>query len=174
MTLFDISVPRNVNADVNGLAHVQVFNVDDLKTVVARNQESRRLMAMEAQVLIEAEVEAFRIWWCSRETVPIISCLREKVDRIRQLELEKTLARLGTEFPKKHQEAIEALTLCIVNKILHEPMVHLRTQQDIEVQRLAAQTLQLLFNIEACVISRHLSDTEGQQYGSVTKTSSRT
>lgn len=147
LMLFDISVPRNVDADVNELPHVQVFNVDDLKTVVAQNQESRRQMAMEAQALIEKEVEAFRIWWRSREAVSIISGLRKKVETIREQELEKTLSRLGSD-AKKHQEAIEALTRRIINKILHEPMVQLRTQQDIEAQRLVIQTLQVLFNLD--------------------------
>jgi len=64
LMLFDISV-RNVDADVNELAHVQVFNVDDLNTVVAQNQESRRQMAMEAQLLIEEELEAFCVWYRS-------------------------------------------------------------------------------------------------------------
>jgi glutamyl-tRNA reductase len=36
LMLFDISVPRNVHGDVNDLDHVQVFNVDDLKAVVAQ------------------------------------------------------------------------------------------------------------------------------------------
>ncbi len=45
LMLFDISVPRNVHADVNELINVQAFNVDDLKAVVAQNYESRRKMA---------------------------------------------------------------------------------------------------------------------------------
>ncbi|MBW4639517.1 MAG: glutamyl-tRNA reductase [Gloeocapsa sp. UFS-A4-WI-NPMV-4B04] len=147
LMLFDISVPRNVDADVNELTYVRVFNVDDLKIVVAQNQESRQQIAREAQVLIEAEVEAFRIWLRSIETFSTISCLREKVEIIREQELEKTLSRLGSEFTKKHQEAIDALTRGIVNKILHEPMVQLRTQPDLESQRLAIQTLQMLFNL---------------------------
>lgn len=162
LMLFDISVPRNVDANVNELAHVHVFNVDDLKIIVVQNQESRCQIAIEAQVLIEEELEAFRTWWHSRETVPIISCLREKIESIRSQQLEKALSRLGTEFTIKHQKAVEALTRGIVNQILHEPMVHLRTQQDLESQRLAGQILQRLFNLETCVISRHLLDTEEQ------------
>ncbi|MBW4628823.1 MAG: glutamyl-tRNA reductase [Brasilonema octagenarum HA4186-MV1] len=150
LILFDISVPRNVDADVNELAHVQVFNVDDLKTVVAQNQESRRQISIEAQALIEEELKTFCVWHRSQETVSTISCLREKVEKIREQELEKTLSRLGSDFGKKHQEAIEALTRGIVNKILHEPMVQLRTQQDIEAQRLVVQTLQMLFNLTSC------------------------
>jgi glutamyl-tRNA reductase len=147
LMLIDISVPRNVDADVNELAHIQVFNVDHLEAVMAQNQESRRQMALEAQILVEAEVEAFGIWLRSLETVSTISCLREKVESIREQELEKALSRLGAEFDQKHQKVIEALSRGIVNKILHEPTVQLRSQRDLEAQRLAIQTLQILFNL---------------------------
>lgn len=149
LMVFDISVPRNVDADVNELSHVQAFNVDDLKAVVAQNQESRRQMAMEAETLLEEEVDAFEVWWRSLETVSTISSLRDKVETIREQELEKALSRLGSEFAEKHQEIIEALTRGIVNKILHDPMVQLRAQQDIEARQRAMQTLQVLFNLEA-------------------------
>jgi glutamyl-tRNA reductase len=146
--LIDISVPRNVDADVKELAGIHAFNVDDLKAVVAQNQESRRKMALEAEVLLDEEAEAFDVWWRSLETVPTISCLRDKMETIRSQELEKALSRLGTEFGDKHQEVIEALTRGIVNKILHDPMVQLRAQQDIEARRRAMKSLQMLFNLD--------------------------
>ncbi|MBW4661566.1 MAG: glutamyl-tRNA reductase [Drouetiella hepatica Uher 2000/2452] len=148
LMLFDIAVPRNVHADVNDLHNVYAFNVDDLKAVVAQNQESRRQMAMEAEGILDEEVEAFDVWWRSLETVSTISSLRNKIETIRTQELEKALSRLGSEFGEKHQEIIEALTRGIVNKILHDPMVQLRAQQDIEARRHAMQTLQTLFNLE--------------------------
>ena len=148
LMLFDISVPRNVHGDVNELEHIQAFNVDDLKAVVAQNHASRRRMAMEAEKLLEEEVEAFEVWWRSLETVSTISCLRDKVEAIREQELEKALSRLGAEFAERHQEVIEALTRGIVNKILHDPMVQLRSQQDIEARRRSMQTLQTLFNLD--------------------------
>ncbi len=158
LMLVDISVPRNVATDVSELAHVQAYNVDDLKAVVAQNHESRRQMAQEAEVLLEEEVQAFDVWWRSLETVPVINCLRDKIESIREQELEKALSRLGTEFADKHQEVIEALTRGIVNKILHDPMVQLRAQQDIETRRRAMQTLQTLFNLEP-------EKNSSQQYG---------
>jgi glutamyl-tRNA reductase len=148
LMLFDISVPRNVHVDVNELDHVKAFNVDDLKAVVAQNQESRRKMAQEALCLLEQEVEAFDFWWRSLETVTTISCLRNKIETIREQELEKALSRLGSEFGDKQQEVIEALTKGIVNKILHDPMVQLRAQQDVEARRKCMQTLQMLFNLD--------------------------
>lgn len=149
LMLIDISVPRNVAADANELENVQAYNVDDLKAVVAQNQESRRKMAMEAEALLDEEVEAFELWWRSLDTVSTISCLRDKIETIREQELEKALSRLGSEFAEKHQEIIEALTRGIVNKILHDPMVQLRAEQDIERRRRAMQSLQMLFNLDS-------------------------
>jgi glutamyl-tRNA reductase len=111
-------------------------------------------MAMEAEVLLDEEVESFEAWWRSLETVSTISSLRDKVEAIRVQELEKALSRLGTEFADKHQEVIEALTRGIVNKILHDPMVQLRAQQDIEARRQAMQTLSILFNLEAATAKK--------------------
>jgi len=148
LMLFDISVPRNIHPDVQEMKNVTAYNVDNLKEVVAQNYASRRQMAQEAEALLEEEIEAFELWLQSLETVPTISCLRTKIETIREQELEKALSRLGTEFAEKHQEVIEALTRGIVNKILHDPMVQLRAQQDIEARRRALETLQSLFNLD--------------------------
>ncbi len=147
--IFDISVPRNVDSDVNTLANIQAFNVDDLKAVVAQNQESRRKMAMEAEGILAEEVENFNSWWRFLDTVPTISCLRDKMETIRAQELEKALSRLGAEFAERHQDVIEALTKGIVNKIMHDPMIQLRAQEDIDTRKRAVQTLQVLFNLDS-------------------------
>ena len=148
LMLVDISVPRNIDANVSEVGCVRSYNVDDLKAVVAANHESRRKMAQEAEDIIEQEVANYILWWRSLETVPTISCLRSKVESIREQEMEKALSRLGSEFGEKHQEVIEALTRGIVNKILHEPMVQLRAQQDIEARRHCLRSLQMLFDLD--------------------------
>lgn len=148
LMLIDISVPLNVHHDVKEMENIRTYNVDDLKAVVAQNTAQRRQMAQEAEILLEEEVEAFEVWRRSLETVPTINCLRKKIEGIREQELEKALSRLGVEFAEKHQEVIEALTRGIVNKILHEPMVQLRAQQDIEARRRAMQSLQQLFDLD--------------------------
>ncbi|MFM2304636.1 MAG: hypothetical protein RLZZ135_2048 [Cyanobacteriota bacterium] len=147
LMIFDISVPRNVHSDVKTLANIQAFNVDDLKAVVAQNQESRRKMAMEAEGILAEEVENFNSWWRFLDTVPTITCLRDKMETIRLQELEKALSRLGSEFGERHQDAIEALTKGIVNKIMHDPLIQLRAQQDIDTRKKAVKTLQVLFNL---------------------------
>ena len=146
--VFDIAVPRNVHSNISEIESVFAFNVDDLKAVVAQNQESRRQMALEAEALLEEEVESFMDWLRSLDTVPTISSLRSKVETIREQELEKAMSRLGSEFSEKHRGVVEALTRGIVNKILHDPMTQLRSQRDIDARDRAMETLQVLFNLE--------------------------
>ena len=154
VSLIDIAVPRNVSSDANELDHVNAYNVDDLKAVVAQNQESRRQMALEAEGLLEEEVEVFDNWLRSLDAVETISNLRNKVEAIRTQELEKALSRLGTDFGDKHKEVVEALTRGIVNKILHDPMVQLRAQKDVDARRQAMDTLTMLFNLEDATQAR--------------------
>lgn len=148
LRLFDIAVPRNVHSNVNELDQVHAFNVDDLKAVVAQNQESRRQMALEAESLLEEEFTLFLDWWRSLDTVKTISSLRTKVEAIREQELEKALSRLGSDFSDKHRSVVEALSRGIVNKILHDPMTQLRAQRDNETRHQSMEALQVLFNLE--------------------------
>jgi len=56
-------------------------------------------MAMEAGTA-RREVEAFDVWWRSLETVSTISCLRNKVETIREQELEKLCLAWVLNSPK--------------------------------------------------------------------------
>ncbi|KAK7351537.1 hypothetical protein VNO77_11073 [Canavalia gladiata] len=122
----DISVPRNVGSCVSDLEHVRVYNVDDLKEVVAANKEDRLRKAMEAQTIIAEESKQFEAWRDSLETVPTIKKLRAYAERIRLAELEKCLGKMGDDISKKTRRAVDDLSRGVVNKLLHGPMQHLR------------------------------------------------
>ncbi|MED6111816.1 Glutamyl-tRNA reductase 1, chloroplastic, variant 2 [Stylosanthes scabra] len=122
----DISVPRNVGSCVSDIESVRVYNVDDLKEVVAANKEDRLRKAMEAQAIIGEESQQFEAWRDSLETVPTIKKLRAYAERIRVAELEKCLGKMGDDISKKTRRAVDDLSRGIVNKLLHGPMQHLR------------------------------------------------
>ncbi|KAL9244023.1 hypothetical protein vseg_017840 [Gypsophila vaccaria] len=123
----DISVPRNVGSCVSDLEDARVYNVDDLKEVVAANKEDRLRKAREAQAIINEESKQFEAWRDSLETVPTIKKLRAYAERIRAAELEKCLSKMdGDELTKKTRKAVDDLSRGIVNKLLHGPMQHLR------------------------------------------------
>ena len=125
---FDISVPRNIAPDitVDSCGSI-VYNVDDLKEVVAANTQARAKAAEEAEGLLKEEQMAFEAWRDSLETVPTIKALRSKAEAVRSAELEKTLNRLGEGMTNKQKKAVEELSKSIVNKLLHGPMTALRS-----------------------------------------------
>ncbi|OIV94572.1 hypothetical protein TanjilG_25634 [Lupinus angustifolius] len=122
----DISIPRNVEPGVSDLETAFVYNVDDLEEVVAANKEARLQKAAEARAIIHEELTKFEAWKDSLETVPTIKKFRAYVERIRASEVEKCFSKMGNDISKEHKEAIYALSMSIVNKILHGPMQHLR------------------------------------------------
>lgn len=122
----DISVPRNIANDVSEAEGNLVYNVDDLKEVVAANKEARKAAAAEAEVLLKDEQLAFEAWRDSLETVPTIKALRQKAEDVRSLEMDKAMKKLGDGMTKKGKRAVEDLSRGIVNKLLHGPMTALR------------------------------------------------
>jgi glutamyl-tRNA reductase len=122
----DISVPRNVEPSVSDLETAVIYNVDDLKEVVAANKEDRLRKAMEAGTIIQEELKKFEAWKDSLETVPTIKRLKSRCERIRDAELNKCLSKIGDDISGKSKEAIYDLSTAIVKKILHGPMENLR------------------------------------------------
>lgn len=146
----DISVPRNVSACVQELACVALYNVDDLEEVVAGNKEERARKAMEAEAIIDEELKSFGAWQGSLETVPTIKKLRAYAERIRLGELEKCLGKMGDGLSSKDKKIVEEMSRTIVNKLLHGPMVHLRSDGSCRAQTLEnMNALERMFDLNA-------------------------
>jgi len=144
--MIDISVPRNVDQSVSNVDNVFSYNVDDLKAVVARNQQRRKKLMLDAQRLLEEEQTQFRNWLHSLGCVPAINKLQERAEQIRQDELQKALKKLG-DLSASELEAVERLSKAIINKMLHSPMSHLRGLSDMEERAQTLKNLEALFRL---------------------------
>ncbi|MBI1733973.1 MAG: glutamyl-tRNA reductase [Candidatus Rokubacteria bacterium] len=121
----DIAVPRDVEPAVADLSNVYCYDVDDLTAVVTANLRERAHEARRAEEIIEREVTRFIARLGGLAAVPTIVSLRRKVDALRQAEVERALARLRDASPETRQ-ALEALSVALVNRMLHAPTVKLR------------------------------------------------
>ncbi|KAF5205322.1 Glutamyl-trna reductase [Thalictrum thalictroides] len=106
--------------------NTQVYNVDNLKEIVATNKEERQRKAMEAQAIIADVSIAFRNWRDSQETVPTIKKLNACVEDMIRQEVERWFSKLRDDFSKYEKKASEDLIRGIKNKLLYGPMKHLR------------------------------------------------
>jgi len=123
--LIDIAVPRDIDPAVRKIGGVFLYDLDDLKTVAEANLRERLKESAAAEALVEREVREFLDWQKAREVVPLLNELRRRAEEIRRHELEKARRRIGP-LTAEQDEAIEAATTAIVNKLLHSPTVHLK------------------------------------------------
>jgi glutamyl-tRNA reductase len=123
--LIDIAVPRDIEASAGRLEGVFLYDLDDLKSVAEANIRERQKQAASAEALVEREVREFLLWQKSLDVVPLLTDLRRRAEEIRKSELQKARKRLGDLTPEQEQ-ALEAVTSAIVNKLLHAPTVELK------------------------------------------------
>jgi len=123
--LIDIAVPRDIDGAVRDLTGVFLYDLDDLKSVAEANLRERQKQAATAEALVEREVREFLLWQRSLDVVPLLADLRRRAEEVRCAELEKARKRLGT-LTAEQEQALEAVTSAIVNKLLHAPTVELK------------------------------------------------
>jgi glutamyl-tRNA reductase len=126
MFFVDIAVPRDIDPAVNELDNAFVYDIDDLEQVVDANKKQREREAVWAEEIVREEVQKTMKRLASREVVPTIVALEGRLNRIRELELERQRGRLQNLTPEQ-REALDALTRGIVNKILHGPITELKS-----------------------------------------------
>jgi glutamyl-tRNA reductase len=129
MFLIDIAVPRNIEPAVNELEGVFLYDIDDLDRVVHANLKTRKNVAEQAEEIIDEEVQRMLARLKTREVAPTIVDLQERLEQLRAGEIERARNKLGALTPQQ-EEAIEAITRGIVNKIAHAPIVELRRKAD--------------------------------------------
>ena len=154
--LIDISVPRNIDPAVRDIDNAFLFDIDDLETRVEQNREDRRGEAVKAERLVDEEVGIIQQWIKSLEVTPLIVALRRRADEIKQVELEKTLARLK-HLSLQDREAVEALASAVVNKLLHGSLVTLKAEADSSTGALYLEAARRFFNLVDNGSARHSS-----------------
>jgi glutamyl-tRNA reductase len=150
LMLVDISVPRNVGTDCNTIENVKAYNVDDLKAVVAKNTSMRQKEMIEAETLLREEKDFFCNWRESLAAIPTINQLQEKANIVREEELNKCTKKLSQngKFSDKEMEAVERLSRGIVNKLLHGPISHMRSSDNLTDQQNAIKELSAMFRLD--------------------------
>jgi glutamyl-tRNA reductase len=140
----DLAVPRDVDPRAGDLDGVFVYNVDDLSKVVAESLEGRKREAERAERIVVEEAESYDRWAEAEQVTPTIVALRERLRRILEGEVERSLSGRLRHLGPSDREALLVMVEAALNKMLHPPTTRLRrmattkaTRPDLE-QTLAA------------------------------------
>ena len=127
IVMVDLAVPRDIEREVAELDDVFLYTVDDLAQVVESGLESRQAAVVEAESIINSQVDGFLHWVEARDAVPTIRALREHAETLRKTEMERALKLLARgESPER---VIEALSHGLANKLMHGPTQYLNRSE---------------------------------------------
>lgn len=120
----DIAVPRDIDPEVSTLKDVYLYTIDDLNKVIIEGQSNREAAAVDANRILDDEIQRYLAMERSKEVAPIITELRDQGDAIRKAVLKQARLRLnrGTD----SDEVLEYATASLMKKMLHQPSVRLR------------------------------------------------
>ena len=147
MFFIDLGDRRNFDPRINQIANVYLYDIDDLQSVANENLDGRAGEVRKADEIVDEEVAGFLRWLDSLDQVPTIVALRQRLEEIRQSELEKSLRTSLKGLSEKERQAIEDMTSAIIGKILHAPISRMKKPEDGE-EALYVEALKKLFDLE--------------------------
>jgi glutamyl-tRNA reductase len=124
MFMVDIAVPRDIESQVQELADVYLYSVDDLEEVIQDNMRARQVAADLGQTIIDQDVQSWAKQQRALAAVDTIKAFRDSVEIIRDGEIEK--ARSALERGQDAVEVINSLARNLTNKLLHKPTAKLK------------------------------------------------
>lgn len=128
LLLIDIAVPRDIEPRCGDLEDVLLYDIDDLQAVVARSLDVRDGERERAEAVVEEEIQRFARWLGQLDVMPTIAALRQRGDAIIEDVLAENAGRWETA-SERDLARVEVLARAVMQRLLHEPMAHLKSEQ---------------------------------------------
>jgi glutamyl-tRNA reductase len=118
----DLSMPRNIEKEIEEIPGAILYNIDDIgiKTSDALLQRQEAIPAVRN--IISESILDFTEWCEGMKISPVIQKMRETFEQIREEEIERYKRKISSET----QELVEILTKSIIQKIIKNPVLHLK------------------------------------------------
>lgn len=142
--MVDIAVPRDIEAEVGELDDVFLYTVDDLRSVIEQNRESRRQAADEAKTIIATQTKQFSETLKGRSAGDAIRIIRDQAQQVKTSEVERALKLLAAG--NAPEAVVQQLAHSITNKLMHNPTVALRSAHERGDQQASEWALRLFDN----------------------------
>ncbi len=129
LLIIDIAVPRDVDPACGELPGVNLYDIDDLQAVSARNLSLRAEETPRALEIVEEEIQRFARWLGQLDALPTVSALRAHGEDIVDRVLAENSGRWESA-SERDLARVEALARSVMSRLLHEPTIRLRSLSD--------------------------------------------
>lgn len=123
LLILDLSIPKNVAEDVEGMANVKLLHLDYLSKLTDETLAKRKAFIPDAEAIIEEVKTEFVEWLDTRKFAPTIKALKEKFKNFQNEELDYQ-SKKNNQFDKEQAEIISER---LIHKITRSFASHLRS-----------------------------------------------
>jgi len=141
----DLSVPRSIEDGIEKINGVLLYNIDTLKERANEALATRLASIPEVRTIIEESIISFNDWSKEMEVSPTINKLKNALEQIRKEELNRHMKGLT----KEETEKLEKITAGLVQKIIKQPIIHLKAACKRGDSEKMVDVLNDLFNLES-------------------------
>ncbi len=128
LLILDLSIPKNVHENVKEVEGVTLIHLDHLSQITDETLENRRLHIPAAEAIIEEIKEEFIAWTKNRKFAPTIQALKEKLNSIKEGELNFQRKKLANF----DEEQAELISNRIIQKITNHFVNHLKEGESMD------------------------------------------
>ena len=122
--IFDVSVPRNVDPEINTLGNYNLVDLDALNEMLVTSERVRKDAIPAAETIRTEMLEEFVAWVFHYQAMhPAVSAIAGAFEQIRQQEID----RHGHRFAETDRAELDELTSSIMQKLLAIPIVRLKS-----------------------------------------------
>jgi glutamyl-tRNA reductase len=119
MFFLDLAVPRDIEPQINELAPVHLYNVDDLHVIIEKGMDERHQAALHAEQLIDDELNRYIQKQRALKAKNLICDYRKQMHHIAQKELEQALKKLSSGLCQ--ESVLNELNARLVNQLVNIP-----------------------------------------------------
>lgn len=125
LIFIDVAVPRDIDSAVTQLPHVELYCIDDLKTMIEHHREGREHAAVKASEMIRVKSkECLKQLYSIEKVSHTIRAYRGQIETICRAELAKANQQLQQGMDP--EEVLALFAHALTNKLMHTPSVQLR------------------------------------------------
>ncbi|MFY0651514.1 MAG: glutamyl-tRNA reductase [Cyclobacteriaceae bacterium] len=143
--LFDLSVPRSIEPDVEEVPGVLLYNIDNIQSKASDALEKRLAAVPDVKAIINSAIDDFSEWSKEMEVSPVINKLSNALEEIRQSEVARHMKGLND----KESEMLEKVTKSMMQKIIKLPILQLKAACKRGEAESLIDVLNDLFNLES-------------------------
>ncbi len=148
LVIVDIGMPRDVDPEVRRVDGILLYDFDGLERAIADSATYQIGAVAQAEKILAAEAQAFRIQLQAQAVVPTIVALRDRLNEICRQGLESFIEERGP-FPREQVQSLHAITAQLIQKIASSLARELKELPEKEEQEQMTAAVARLFHLQS-------------------------